>query len=532
MNIENINNDNNDSSLNSINSKSDKYIENKKDELLKIRNYYKTLNRDYKKFIKKINYLNNNEISFDTTVKSIKSIKSVKEINIEDIKQNLYKNIKQIKKILYYIFENFNNKILILDGENILKSYKYQELIKKHLTTEEIFFYFSNWNNGNDDGTIQPLTSLNLSINEKLYLINIIIKNYLDEYNCIILLSGKTKIETNNEPIFINQKKSLMIPIIYNKEDIREQDDHLLLYIYYHFNKIKECIIISEDKFKWFNYKNDYLKNFGLKYNFDEKKTSIYISNNCKNDIVIYNKIKYQLGYYYFPFIKNIDIVNEFDLSLIEFEDKIIELINNNLELLLILITKILLILIELNSEYEKNETIIKKYSNIMTFLIKKIIDIYINDLDEILIIINRLLAINKKVFDKTEQYENNIMHKIFYETDNDLTSLTSLTTNKNEYIIEIEKLNKLKKNINNYVSITKIYLILKTTSFLLVGNKPIIKISKLFSYIIKIYDIIEISIYKLRKISNNKTEINKIFLDILSHHIFMKKNGFCKKDY
>ena len=78
----------------------------------------------------------------------------------------------------------------------------------------------------------------------------------------------------------------------------------------------------------------------------------------------------------------------------------------------------------------------------------------------------------------------------------------------------------------------TELYLLLKSTSFLLNNNKSIIKIAKLFSHIMKIYDKIDSSIHKIRKISNNSTDFNKIFLTVLSHHIFMKKNGFCKKDY
>jgi hypothetical protein len=47
-----------------------------------------------------------------------------------------------------------------------------------------------------------------------------------------------------------------------------------------------------------------------------------------------------------------------------------------------------------------------------------------------------------------------------------------------------------------------------------------------------KVYDKIDESMHKIRKISNESNDLNKTFLNILSHHIFMKKNGFCKKDY
>ena len=111
--------------------------------------------------------------------------------------------------------------------------------------------------------------------------------------------------------LFVNYKKSIVIPVIYEKDDIREQDDHLLLYIYYHLSKIKNCEIISGDKFKWFNHSDNYLKNFRLEYNFDENKINIDITNAYTNDIIIHDNHKYQLGYYYFPFIKNIFQIRE-----------------------------------------------------------------------------------------------------------------------------------------------------------------------------------------------------------------------------
>ena len=182
--------------------------QNIRDELLKQKAYYKLLLGDYKKFIKKINYRSANiELSYDTTVISVMSVISVvstmskktidksKNYNMKDTCENLYKNIKNIKKDLYYIFDNFNDKILVLDGENILKSYKYQQLIKLHLTLDQYNYYFDYWYNGSDNGLIQPMTSLNLSINDKLYLIDLIVKNYLNLFNCIIILSGKSTVD-------------------------------------------------------------------------------------------------------------------------------------------------------------------------------------------------------------------------------------------------------------------------------------------------------------------------------------------------
>ncbi len=369
------------------------------------------------------------------------------------------------------------------------------------------------------------------------------------------MLSGKTNIDSDIKSTFINDNKSIIIPVVYNKEDIREQDDHLLVYIFYHLSKLKNCEIISGDKFKWFNHSDNYLKNFALEYNFDEQKININISDAYTNDIIIYKKYKYQLGYYYFPFLKNILYYSFNDLQIDS--DMLNNLMTNDynqiLELLnkkdyndtIILLTNIFLLLIELNSNYDNNILLIKKYSEFITIFITKIISFYKEIFDEILLILSRLTSMSKKIFDKFDKYDSYTLYSIIFESNDDLSNLSSLTidwgfannlsNNKRTNNIDITKLQeyiKFKNNIEDYIFITEIYLIFKSMSFLLISGKPVIKISKLFSHIMKIYDTIENSIYKIRKISNNLNDFNKIFLSVLSHHIFMKKNGFCKKDY
>jgi hypothetical protein len=86
---------------------------------------------------------------------------------------------------------------------------------------------------------------------------------------------------------------------------------------------------------------------------------------------------------------------------------------------------------------------------------------------------------------------------------------------------------------INNYVIITDCYLIFKSMTFMMISSKKyIIRVAKLFSIIMKIFDNVETNIYKIRKMSNSKTFINKMFLELFTHHVYMKKNGFCKKDF
>jgi hypothetical protein len=261
------------------------------------------------------------------------------------------------------------------------------------------------------------------------------------------------------------------------------------------------------------------------------------------------------LGYYYFPFIKNI----------YEYKEKIKSLNDNNYDLVLndkdeigILIDKqnhdeikdyltdTLLSLIILNSNYTDNINSIKLYSEMITFFISKITHRYKINLDELMCILKKISFINKKVFEKIENYSIKTLYKIFFfESNDNLSNLSSFTVDilyldkdsqddekSISEIINSREIVNLKNNIEKYISLTEIYLMLKTMSFLLVGNKTIIKIAKLFSNIIKIYDEIDVSIHKIRRISNSCTELHKIFLIMLSNHIFMKKNGFCKKDY
>jgi hypothetical protein len=578
--------------INDFSHENNKQIPSQKLKLLKVKAYYKSLLTDLKKFIKKINFQSKDgELSYDATGLSKQTIDKSKNYNIEDTRKNLYKNIKNIKKDLYYVSEQFNEKILIFDGENILKSYKYQQLIKLHLSNDQYNNYFGYWHHGSSDGVIQPMTSLNLSIDDKLYLMEPIVKNYFNFFNCIIILSGKKSIDSNPQISYINFNKSIVIPIIYDKEDIREQDDHLLLYIYYHLSKIKNCSIISGDKFKWFSHDDYYLKNLRLEYNFDEKKINIDVCDAYTNDTFVYNKHKYQLGYYYFPFVKNIfqicentfekltgDIVKD-NIIMEQYQLHIVQLTNDrDYDSIINFIIGLFLILIDSNSNYLQNILLIKKYSELVTFFISKIIHSYNVYFEELEFILKRISSISKKVFDKIEKYDSDTLNKIIFESNDNLSSLSSLsslpsfisassptmytydrkeltlrTTNpirttwinsKPNSKLETESNSELIfkpcskqneefiKNVDTYISVTEIYLILKSMSFLLSNNLPIIKLAKLFSRIMKIYDLIDESIHKIRKISNTSTEFNKMFLSIFSHHIFMKKNGFCKKDY
>lgn len=518
-----------------------------KEELLKEKSYYKLLLSDFKKFLKKINF---QICDTDTSTVNKKSTNKSIIYNIVELHNNLYKNIKNIKKDLFYINNNYSYELLILDGENILKTYKYQQLIKLHLDNEIFENYFYSWYYGGENGLIQPLSSLNISIDDKIFLLNIFVTNYLAEYNTIIIISGKTYDQNSNKNIYINSKKTLIIPIIYTKEDIREQDDHLLLYIYFHFNKLKNCKIISADKFKWFNHSDNYLKNFKLEYDFNNYNINLSISNAYTNDLIIYKNYKYKLGYYYFPFIKNIDFIKNIKFNQEEifqnkenFIDILFSFINEEkYSNVLIYLILIFINLIELNVNYNLNQNHINNFSELLTIFISKLIKNIKTNINQITEVIDKINLISKKAIDKIEKQKSNFLYTILFEKSNDRSNISSLTidnylqnnssSDDNIKIKDTSEYLQLKKNIEKYFFLTEFYLILKSISFLVNSQKTIIKISKLFCYLVKIYDGIEENIYKIRKISNETNCLNKLFLNILSHHIFIKKNGFCKKDF
>ena len=63
------------------------------------------------------------------------------------------------------------------------------------------------------------------------------------------------------------------------------------------------------------------------------------------------------------------------------------------------------------------------------------------------------------------------------------------------------------------------------------INSELILKIIKLYSIIINIYDNIHAYIHKIRKLSNNKSEINELFLNINCIFLYIKKIGIFKKN-
>lgn len=296
---------------------------------------------------------NYNKLLFEHLKEFIENIdENLKNKNL--IIKKLYKNVKNIKKELYEFKSNLHKNILLIDGENILKSLKIHNLFKNKINEEEFQKYFYKWYYGstadddnhndlfsNDSEKInsnfrdnfsnnsrfskrdnfsinsrfsnkdnfsnykEPFKTLDISLEDKMKLINILILSYLQNYNIIYTVNSKFN-NIIKKNYTINNSKILVIPIIYdNNNDIREQDDHLLLFIDFHLKKLIDKYkikLITNDKFKWYT-KNIDIYNFIFYYDFDKIDIFLKIKNSYTNDVICYKNTEYILDFYNSPII-------------------------------------------------------------------------------------------------------------------------------------------------------------------------------------------------------------------------------------
>jgi hypothetical protein len=434
-------------------------------------------------------------------------LKLVDNDRIERVSKILNDNLDEIKNKLSGI-NKINKPILLLDCENILRSFKIQYLLKNLMENDEFDELFNIWNYGNFDNFdinyandysnislseyslkskyIEPYTSMSLNIEQKINLINLLITNYLQNFFVVYIITSKYPDYT-----IFNDNTNIFIPIIYNKNDCREQDDYILLFIYYIIkNYTNEIYLISSDKFKFYK-ETIKLHDFKFEYNIDEKKINLLIGNSYENDIIKYNSKIYKIPIYNFPLYNFINIFNNLN-------DKDIDTHILDLNIIAkLLFTKLLDLL-------ETEEFNMINMINIINNLIKNAININ----STIKIVYNFL---NKKT--KKDIFKIIINKQNIFEDDN-----------INNIIIAIQQLKLL---IN-------IFIILRCIKFMLVQlpNNFFIKIVKLYSLIIYNYDEIDININKIRKLSNNYTLTNKIFMELNSLYLYIKKIGFLKKNF
>ena len=512
---------------------------------IKIHKYFEFNNLLWKPSIKpEINILNKYIIDINNINEHLNlfsdCISDYKKINDYDIYQKniikyLSKNLNTFsKKILNFLEQNINNEkiILIIDIENILKSFKIQDILKKILSKNDFDEYFTIWENGyfqeNDNDIdylntsisqysykinyIEPFSSLLLNIEIKLKIVKILINTFLNDYNTINVISfSKLKnnlekdIEINVEDVNTEyiDNNNLFLSIYYEKNQIREQDDHLLIFIYTLLKKYNYNVeLISSDKFKWYTNKLE-TKNFKFIYDFDKLTKELIIDNSFTYDIYKFND-----KYLMFPNI-NFHII----------EDK---------HILNIFVEKDYDVIINILKSYKLNKSITSiidiEIEHIYKFLLFYYVNDNINSLIDIYNIVDFII------------YYSNIIKNIFSIIFDFLNNLSKKEIFKLSLKTENKKIGGLSINIlililEKYNFIIYLYQILKIIGykFYLKENKFINKLINIFSNIIFIYDSIENNIYKIRKLSISKSNLKELFAKLNISYIYIKKNGFIK---
>lgn len=432
----------------------------------------------------------------------------------EKLRTNLFKHINELMIWIKNAKKNNKNFVLI-DIENILKSFKIQDFLKSKLSQEEYLNYFGLWNNGNfcDDGVelsndmslseysqktkyTEPFTSLGLDLGVKFKLAKIIIHELLCDYNVLCVLTSNIHHYDKIDSIWNN---SMFIPITYKRTDIREQDDHLIIFMYElldHYNA--HPIIISSDKFSWYNkqdneldaLKNINIKNFKYLYDFDNSIKKLVIGNGNTSDIYVENSQCFLFPLINYPIVSDIEKITKLNIQELNFTNNI--MYPNNLLNHLILY-----------SVCETNQHNLIKY------------DILFNNIE---IITSDIKKTFKKIFDFLNSKSKKDIFKI---------TIDSKQTFFAEYQIE-----KILAHISDYKLLIEIFQVIK-----MIGIKKyssdinfIIYLTKLFTDIVEIYDRVQDNLYKIRKLSNSKSSLKKIFLCINITFIYIRKQGYFKK--
>ena len=443
----------------------------------------------------KISFINTSENNTNNEKKTyykriLSSYKDFREY-LPEGKEELYNNLKRYKKEFYYIQSYFTKTILIIDGENLLKSAKFQNIFKLLLGTIDFNNYFKNWMYGYDDKTILPYTSLNLTIAQKKKILSLLSENYLNTFNVIFIINTKisdtpigiknkeikNKENDNNEIIFTNDNNSVIFPIYYDKTIIREQDDHIIVFLNIFFQNNNKTHIITADKFRW--YKGELsLKNFRFIYDYNDLCIHLEICSHNTHDIIIYKNHKLIIDNFNYPFLDP----KNFNLLSIKNKDISFQSIYYLLNYLYIQI------------KIDNNEYFLLYIDEIINILLEKVENNY-HEIKKILI----LFIDNSKIKKK---------------------------------LASIGNLSSIEQNIENYKIICNIYLILKTIIIYYHPKQFILNICKIFCNIIDIFDLISDNTNKIKKISyDSNFIINKYFLELYSHNIYLKKTGFVKKD-
>lgn len=406
---------------------------------------------------------------------------------------------------------NSKKKIIIIDGENILKCFKIQHILQKLLDKNIFNDYFNVWFNGSyletDDISqsnlslseyssnvrfLEPYSSLSMDVHTKFSLLKIIVEYLFQEYICIIICNSKTI--TNNINELFSMNNSVLIPICYEKKDIREKDDHLIVFLYYYFSqKNIEFYLLSGDKFKWMTFINDSnpIKNIKFLFDFDDYNIKYVLSNAYNNDFIKKNNIVSHLSINYFP------IPIEFNNMFLKENYK-----KNNIDDFIFLLENFFVKNCFNNKEDLKKNDFCIILNNIFNFIEKWCDDF-------------------SPIFNFLKNYTKNEIFKLLKKI------------NQNTFKYNNIDFERFRLKINEYKQICNLYVIIKHISIninLNISNDIHIFIVKIFSKIIATYDSISSHIFKIRKLSNNKQPITLFFMELNSMFIYIKKIGIFKK--
>lgn len=445
-----------------------------------------------------------------------KTFINFEESKIDSIICELYKTISCNKNNINNAIKlsiNKNKKILIIDGENILKCFKIQHILRKLVDKNKFDDYFNVWFNGSyvetDDVShsnislseysssvsfLEPFSSLSMDIYTKFSLLKIIVEYLFKDYICIVICNSKALV--NNIDNLFKAENTVFISIYYDKKDIREKDDHLIVFLYYYFSqKNIEFILLSGDKFKWMTFINDTnpIKNIKFMFNFDEKGEDIeyVLSDAYNNDFIKKNDNITHLLINYFPI--PIKFNNDF---LKDNYDK------NNIDNFMFLLQNFFI----KNCVVNKNDFNKNNYCMI---------------LDNIFNFIEEWCTDFSVIFDFLKNYTKNEIFKLLKKI------------NQNTFKYNNIDFERFRLKINEYKQICNLYVLIKHININInqsLDNNIHVVIVKIFSKIITIYDSIDSNIFKIRKLSNNKQPITLFFMKLNSMFVYIKKIGIFKK--
>ena len=122
--------------------------------------------------------------------------------------------------------------------------------------------------------------------------------------------------EKEEVPIFTNDNNSVIFPIYYDKTIIREQDDHIIVFLNIFFKNNNKTHIITADKFRW--YKGELsLKNFRFIYDYNKLCIHLEICAHNTHDMIIYKNDRLLIDNLNYPFLDP----KNFNLSSIKNKD-------------------------------------------------------------------------------------------------------------------------------------------------------------------------------------------------------------------